>query len=228
MVSQYHCFVNLLTLALLLAGGPGSFLVRPSDNSPGDYSLFFHINNQIQRFRIEKKGVRYVMGGRTFDCLEAVINRYKTEQIVEGHTLGHFIKRVSESSFSVQGNFCFKAQYFRPCRSSPNDATIARSSFCNVICSLLIFFGHSFLLSDLDMPAGCSYSLVRKCFTYRPVYDLSRDDAEVILRLPVSTTNLNDPLTRRERRWRFPFKSQIVLPELCAQEKNEKGCLARV
>lgn len=40
--------------------GPGSFLVRPSDNSPGDYSLFFHINNQIQRFRIEKKGVRYV------------------------------------------------------------------------------------------------------------------------------------------------------------------------
>ena len=79
------------------SGGPGSFLVRPSDNSPGDYSLFFHINNQIQRFRVEKKGVRYVMGGRTFDCLEAVINRYKTEQIVEGHTLGHCIKRVSES-----------------------------------------------------------------------------------------------------------------------------------
>ena len=77
-----------------LLGGPGSFLVRPSDNSPGDYSLFFHINNQIQRFRIEKKGVRYVMGGRTFDCLDAVINRYKTEQIVEGHTLGHYIKRV--------------------------------------------------------------------------------------------------------------------------------------
>jgi len=77
----------------LVRGGPGSFLVRPSDNSPGDYSLFFHINNQIQRFRIEKKGVRYVMGGRTFDCLDAVINRYKTEQIVEGHTLGHYIKR---------------------------------------------------------------------------------------------------------------------------------------
>lgn len=50
--------------------------VRPSDNSPGDYSLFFHINNQIQRFRIEKKGVRYLMGGRTFECLDAVINRY--------------------------------------------------------------------------------------------------------------------------------------------------------
>lgn len=51
---------------MLVKAGPGSFLVRPSDNSPGDYSLFFHINNQIQRFRIEKKGVRYLMGGRTF------------------------------------------------------------------------------------------------------------------------------------------------------------------
>lgn len=26
------------------------------------------------------------MGGRTFDCLDAVINRYKVEQIVEGNT----------------------------------------------------------------------------------------------------------------------------------------------
>ncbi|XP_011503859.1 PREDICTED: ras GTPase-activating protein 1 [Ceratosolen solmsi marchali] len=72
---------------MLVKAGPGSFLVRPSDNSPGDYSLFFHINNQIQRFRIEKKGVRYLMGGRTFECLDAVINRYRKEQIVEGHTL---------------------------------------------------------------------------------------------------------------------------------------------
>jgi len=80
---------------LLVRAGPGSFLVRPSDNSPGDYSLFFHINNQIQRFRIEKKGVRYVMGGRTFECLDAVILRYKTEQIVEGHTLGSHVKKQS-------------------------------------------------------------------------------------------------------------------------------------
>ncbi|KAF7271751.1 hypothetical protein GWI33_015411 [Rhynchophorus ferrugineus] len=74
---------------LLVKAGPGSFLVRPSDNSPGDYSLFFHINNQIQRFRIEKKGVRYLMGGRIFECLDAVINRYRKEQIVEGYTLQH-------------------------------------------------------------------------------------------------------------------------------------------
>lgn len=80
---------------LLVKAGPGSYLVRPSDNSPGDYSLFFHINNQIQRFRIEKRGVRYVMGGRTFECLEAVINRYRVEHIVEGHTLLHPVKKFS-------------------------------------------------------------------------------------------------------------------------------------
>ena len=29
------------------------------------------------------------MGGRTFECLDAVINRYRKEQIVEGYTLNH-------------------------------------------------------------------------------------------------------------------------------------------
>lgn len=85
---------------MLVKCGPGSFLVRPSDNSPGDYSLFFHINNQIQRFRIEKKGVRYLMGGRTFECLDAVINRYRKEQIVEGHTL---IQPVCRAMSDVDG-----------------------------------------------------------------------------------------------------------------------------
>jgi len=81
-------------LVICLTAGSGSFLVRPSDNSPGDYSLFFHINNQIQRFRVEKRGVRYFMGGRTFECLDAVIARYKNEQIVEGHTLGQPVVKV--------------------------------------------------------------------------------------------------------------------------------------
>ena len=82
--------------------------MRPSDNSPGDYSLFFHINNQIQRFRVEKKGVRYLMGGRTFDCLDAVIHRYRTEQIVEGHTLGHSVP----SSRSVTDGAAFSSSNF--------------------------------------------------------------------------------------------------------------------
>ncbi|XP_022225195.1 ras GTPase-activating protein 1 isoform X3 [Drosophila obscura] len=87
---------------VLVKAGPGSFLVRPSDNSPGDYSLFFHINNQIQRFRIEKKGVRYLMGGRTFECLDAVINRYRKEQIVEGHSLNHPVVNGAQTEFNQQ------------------------------------------------------------------------------------------------------------------------------
>jgi Ras GTPase-activating protein 1 len=35
------------------------------------------------------------MGGRTFECLDAVINRYRKEQIVEGHTLVQPVCRVS-------------------------------------------------------------------------------------------------------------------------------------
>ena len=31
------------------------------------------------------------MGGRTFNCLDAVINRYKSEQIVEGEISLHAV-----------------------------------------------------------------------------------------------------------------------------------------
>lgn len=33
------------------------------------------------------------MGGRTFECLDAVINRYRKEQIVEGHCLSHPVRK---------------------------------------------------------------------------------------------------------------------------------------
>ncbi|CAG00634.1 unnamed protein product, partial [Tetraodon nigroviridis] len=37
---------------LMTVGQVCSFLVRPSDNTPGDYSLFFRTNDIIQRFKI--------------------------------------------------------------------------------------------------------------------------------------------------------------------------------
>lgn len=74
--------------------GPGSFLVRKSERSPGNYSLFFHINSMVKRFRIERVGNRYIMGGRTFDSLDAVIKRYQHEQIVEGYCLGDPVLRA--------------------------------------------------------------------------------------------------------------------------------------
>lgn len=80
-ISQEEAFEKLSR------SGPGSFLVRPSDNSPGDYSIFFYVDNSVQRFRVERRQDKYVMGGRVFPTLETVINRYKEEQIVEGHRL---------------------------------------------------------------------------------------------------------------------------------------------
>ncbi|ENN76401.1 hypothetical protein YQE_07062, partial [Dendroctonus ponderosae] len=72
-------------------------LVEDLDDSIDPNTVFpwFHPNctkNEavdLLRFRIEKKGVRYLMGGRIFECLDAVINRYRKEQIVEGYTLQH-------------------------------------------------------------------------------------------------------------------------------------------
>ncbi|KAJ6218163.1 hypothetical protein RDWZM_009320 [Blomia tropicalis] len=83
----------------LARSGPGSFLVRPSDNSPGDYSIFFHVDNAVQRFRVERHDGMYVMGGRIFPSLEAVIQRYKEEQIVEGYRL---LKPVIKASYETR------------------------------------------------------------------------------------------------------------------------------
>ena len=47
--------------------GPNSFLVRPSDNSPGNFTLFFLCKQTVQRFKIEQQGSQLVMGGRYFE-----------------------------------------------------------------------------------------------------------------------------------------------------------------
>jgi hypothetical protein len=88
----------MLSIVMRCTDGPGSFLVRPSDNSPGNYSLFFYVNKSVQRFRIERTADgRYAMGGRLFSSLEDVIQRYRGEQIVAGYTLGQPVLRSSAS-----------------------------------------------------------------------------------------------------------------------------------
>ncbi|XP_015790236.1 ras GTPase-activating protein 1 isoform X2 [Tetranychus urticae] len=68
--------------------GSGSFLIKNSDNSPGHYSLFFYMSNTIHRFRIEKRGSRYIMGNRMFETLEDIVMMYRNEQIIAGYRLG--------------------------------------------------------------------------------------------------------------------------------------------
>uniref|UniRef100_A0AAX7T9R4 Ras GTPase-activating protein 1 n=1 Tax=Astatotilapia calliptera TaxID=8154 RepID=A0AAX7T9R4_ASTCA len=73
---------------LMTVGQVCGFLVRPSDNTPGDYSLFFRTNENIQRFKISPTpNNQYVMGGRYYNSVDDIIDHYKKEQIVEGYNL---------------------------------------------------------------------------------------------------------------------------------------------
>ncbi|XP_056131897.1 ras GTPase-activating protein 1-like [Lampris incognitus] len=73
---------------LMTVGQVCSFLVRPSDNTPGDYSLFFRTNENIQRFKIcPTPNNQYMMGGRYYNSVDDIIDHYKKEQIVEGYYL---------------------------------------------------------------------------------------------------------------------------------------------
>lgn len=72
----------------LAEAGPGSFLMRPSDNSPGNYTLFYHVGTTIQRFLIIRDSEnRYIMGGKCFDSLGQIVDLYQREQVIEGHLL---------------------------------------------------------------------------------------------------------------------------------------------
>ncbi|TNM89746.1 hypothetical protein fugu_003980 [Takifugu bimaculatus] len=73
---------------LMTVGQVCGFLVRPSDNTPGDYSLFFRTNENIQRFKISPTpNNQYMMGGRYYNSVGDIIDHYKKEQIVEGYNL---------------------------------------------------------------------------------------------------------------------------------------------
>ncbi|XP_035164925.1 ras GTPase-activating protein 1-like [Oxyura jamaicensis] len=73
---------------LMTVGQVCSFLVRPSDNTPGDYSLYFRTSENIQRFKIcPTSNNQFMMGGRYYNSIDEIIEHYRKEQIVEGYYL---------------------------------------------------------------------------------------------------------------------------------------------
>uniref|UniRef100_A0A672TRU6 Ras GTPase-activating protein 1 n=1 Tax=Strigops habroptila TaxID=2489341 RepID=A0A672TRU6_STRHB len=73
---------------LMTVGQVCSFLVRPSDNTPGDYSLYFRTSENIQRFKIcPTSNNQFMMGGRYYNSIGDIIEHYRKEQIVEGYYL---------------------------------------------------------------------------------------------------------------------------------------------
>ncbi|KAL8575409.1 hypothetical protein ACOMHN_000025 [Nucella lapillus] len=89
----HSCLSKEEAVEKLMLAGEGSFLVRQSENYPGDYSLFFLCEKDVRRFRIERRGNQFLVGGRLFDSLDGVIKRYMKEEIVEGHTLVNAVYR---------------------------------------------------------------------------------------------------------------------------------------
>ncbi|XP_065516979.1 ras GTPase-activating protein 1 isoform X5 [Lathamus discolor] len=73
---------------LMTVGQVCSFLVRPSDNTPGDYSLYFRTCENIQRFKIcPTSSNQFMIGGRYYNSIAEIIEHYRKEQIVEGYYL---------------------------------------------------------------------------------------------------------------------------------------------
>ncbi|KAK7116060.1 ras GTPase-activating protein 1-like [Littorina saxatilis] len=89
----HSCLSKEEAVEKLMLAGEGSFLVRQSENYPGDYSLFFLCEKDVRRFRIERRGNQFLVGGRLFESLDGVIKRYMKEEIVEGHTLVNAVYR---------------------------------------------------------------------------------------------------------------------------------------
>lgn len=78
-----------------MKAGNCSYLVRPSDQSPGDFTLFFNADNIVHRFRITGCLNRtpnaiekyFHIGGRDFTSISAIVQRYMSEDITEGYRL---------------------------------------------------------------------------------------------------------------------------------------------
>lgn len=81
--SQFYLFDPEYT-SFFLVGQVCSFLVRPSDSTPGDYSLFFRTNEIIQRFKIcPTPSNQFIMGGRYYSRSEALLTCHVGAPMVE-------------------------------------------------------------------------------------------------------------------------------------------------
>ena len=98
-------FGRLSTVFLFfIIAGQYSFLVRPSETSPGNYTLYFYVDNTIHRYRIVQIDKYFHIGGRTFDSISSIIERYKREDLMEGN------RRLVEWNYTKYQNYDLKGQ----------------------------------------------------------------------------------------------------------------------
>ena len=71
--------------------GDCSFLVRPSDKSPSDYTLYFNVDQIVHRFRIatvapssSNHSSYFQIGGRDYTSISAIVEHYMHDEISVG------------------------------------------------------------------------------------------------------------------------------------------------
>lgn len=97
---SWFCSVSKQDAQIILMnyGTVGNFLIRPSDN-PGDYSISLRVQNSVSRFLIQRHDEHFIIGRRKFESIEAIIQRYKKEQLAEGVSLGEPLARDKYESY---------------------------------------------------------------------------------------------------------------------------------
>lgn len=82
----YHGTINGREAEALLMdkGSPGSFLVRASTHSPGDYVLSVQVDGEVTHVIIKQRDGKFdVGGGPSFSQLHELIDHYKKTPLVE-------------------------------------------------------------------------------------------------------------------------------------------------
>uniref|UniRef100_A0A3B4DLG7 RAS p21 protein activator 1 n=1 Tax=Pygocentrus nattereri TaxID=42514 RepID=A0A3B4DLG7_PYGNA len=119
----YHGKVTKQEAYTLLktVGQVSSFLVRPSDSTPGDYTLFFRTNKNIQRFKIcLTSSNNFMMGGRVYNSIDDIVEHYRKEQIVQGYVLEDAVPAQRQEQ--IVTDFAEGREIYKTLRQKTKDA----------------------------------------------------------------------------------------------------------
>lgn len=85
----------------------GAFLVRPSESSPGEFSLSVKFGEQVQHFKVLRDGAgKYFLWVVKFDSLNELVNYHRTASVSRSQTIYlqdmHRLKMVANYDFKPQ------------------------------------------------------------------------------------------------------------------------------
>ena len=89
----------------------GAFLIRHSENSPGDFSASVKFNNDVQHFKIFNKDDKYYIWTKAFDSFNELVEYHRQNSISRNHTI--LLKDMVEESSKVllfQGAYDFQSE----------------------------------------------------------------------------------------------------------------------